>query len=65
MTAKMDFGQICDEVLKYFAKLSDVWIEITLDISAQSDNGFDEAFQRIIRENMRQLKFQNREFEDD
>ena len=65
MTAKMEFGTIYDEILKHFAKLPDARIEVTLDISAHSDHGFDEVLQRIIRENIRQLKFLNGEFEEE
>lgn len=63
MTAKIDFGTIYDEILKHFATRPGSQIEITLDISAYSENGFDDNLQRIIRENMRQLKFQSGEFE--
>ena len=65
MTAKIDFGTIYDEILKHFVTRPGSQIEITLDISAHSESGFDDSLQRIIRENMRQLKFQSGEFEEE
>ncbi|WP_307188452.1 ATP-binding protein [Alicyclobacillus mali (ex Roth et al. 2021)] len=65
MTSKMEFSTIFDEILKHFTSRPDVQIELTVDISARSEQGFDEGFQRIISENMRQLKFQHGEFEEE
>lgn len=63
-TAKMDFAKIYDEVLSHFALKHDGTVTISIEIEATSAGGFDEAFQRIIRENGGQLRFTSTEFEE-
>ncbi|WP_342575192.1 DUF499 domain-containing protein [Paenibacillus sp. FSL M8-0142] len=64
-TAKMDFAKIYDEVLSHFALKHDGTVTITIEVEATSQGGFDEAFQRIIRENGGQLRFSMTEFEEE
>ena len=62
--AKMDFATIMDEVVQQFTSKLGVDVKISVEIQAQSKEGFDEALQRIIKENCNVLKFDNSEFED-
>ena len=62
--AKLDFATIMDEVVQQFTSRLGVDVKISVEIQAQSKNGFDEALQRIIKENCNVLKFDNVEFED-
>jgi len=39
-------------------------VKISVEIQAQSKDGFDDALQRIIKENCNVLKFDSSEFED-
>lgn len=64
-TAKMDFANIYDEVLSHFALKYDGTVTITIEVEATSQGGYDEAFQRIIRENGGQLRFSMTEFEEE
>lgn len=63
--AKMDFATIMDEIVQQFTTQLGVDVTISVEIQAQSKNGFDEALQRIIKENSNVLKFDSAEFEDD
>jgi uncharacterized protein len=65
ITAKLDFAKIYDEVLSHFARKHDANVVITIEVESTSTNGFDETFQRIIRENGGQLKFSTTEFEEE
>ncbi len=62
--AKMDFATIMDEVVQQFTSRLGVDVKISVEIQAQSKDGFDEALQRIIKENCNVLKFDSSEFED-
>jgi len=62
--AKMDFATIMDEVVQQFTSKLGVDVKISVEIQAQSKDGFDEALQRIIKENCNVLKFDSSEFED-
>nr|WP_287963360.1 DUF499 domain-containing protein [Alcanivorax sp.] len=62
--AKMDFATIMDEVVQQFTSKLGVDVKISVEIRAQSKDGFDEALQRIIKENCNVLKFDISEFED-
>lgn len=61
--AKMDFATIMDEVVQKFISKLGVDVKISVEIQAQSKDGFDEALQRIIKENCNVLKFDSSEFE--
>ncbi len=62
--AKMDFATIMDEVVQQFTSKLGVDVKISVEIQAQSKDGFDEALQRIIKENCNTLKFDGSEFEE-
>jgi predicted AAA+ superfamily ATPase len=64
MTAKLQFAEMYDAILKHFATRPDAVVEITVEMQGTSLAGFDEDFQRVIKENMRQLRFHAGEFED-
>jgi hypothetical protein len=61
----MDFATIMDEVVQHFTAKLGVDVKISVEIQAQSEEGFDEALQRIVRENCNVLKFGAAEFERD
>jgi len=62
--AKMDFATIMDEVVQQFTSKLGVDVKISVEIQAQSKEGFDETLQRIIKENCNVLQFDSSEFED-
>jgi len=62
--AKMDFATIMDEVVQQFTSRLGVDVKLSVEIQAQNKEGFDEALQRIIKENCNVLKFDSSEFED-
>ena len=64
LTAKIDFATIVDEVIQQFTSQLCVNVDISVEISAQKDSGFDESVQRSVRENCNVLKFRNAEFEE-
>ena len=61
--AKMDFGQIVDEVVEHFTARHGTAVRITVEIEADDAQGFDEAVQRAVRENCSTLKFGSHSFE--
>lgn len=61
--AKMDFGQIVDEVVEQFTARHGTAVRITIEIEADDSQGFDEAVQRAVRENCSTLKFGSHSFE--
>ncbi|HEB77296.1 MAG TPA: ATP-binding protein, partial [Methylothermaceae bacterium] len=63
--AKMDFATIIDGVVEPFTSKLGVEVEISVEIRARDGEGFDDALQRIIKENCSVLKFNNSEFEED
>tara|TARA_R110002072_G_scaffold226343_4_gene383335 strand:+ start:3434 stop:6259 length:2826 start_codon:yes stop_codon:yes gene_type:complete len=63
--AKMDFATIVDEVVQQFTAKLGVEVSISVEIQANSKDGFDEGLQRTINENCNVLKFVSAEFEDD
>lgn len=62
----MDFANIMDEVVQNFASQYGVEVEISIEINARSEKGFDANLQRerAIKENCSMLKFGNAEFEE-
>lgn len=64
LTAKLDFANIVDEVIQQFTSQLAVNVDISVEISAQKESGFDESVQRAVRENCNVLKFRNAEFEE-
>ena len=63
--AGLKFSEISEEVLQHFAARSDVKLQISIEIEAESEEGFDEQIQRTVRENATQLQFDSRDFEED
>ena len=63
--AKMEFATIVDEVVQQFTSKLGVNVSISVEIQANSKDGFDEALQRTIKENCNVLRFRNSEFEED
>jgi predicted AAA+ superfamily ATPase len=63
--AKMDFATIVDEVVQQFTSKLGVVVSISVEIRAESREGFDEALQRTIKENCNVLRFGNSEFEEE
>ncbi|MGL6584713.1 hypothetical protein ACSZOO_07450 [Aeromonas hydrophila] len=62
--AKMEFATIMDEVVQNFIEQYGVEVEISIEINARSEKGFDANLQRAIKENCSTLKFGNAEFEE-
>ncbi|SEH06532.1 ATP-binding protein [Candidatus Venteria ishoeyi] len=63
LTAKMKFVDIVDEVVQQFTAKSGVDVSISVEITAKSQDGFDEGLQRTVKENCNVLKFTSSEFE--
>jgi len=59
----MDFATIMDEVVQQFTSRLGVGVKISVEIQAESKEGFDETLRRIIKENCNVLKFASSEFE--
>ncbi len=62
--ATMQFKEIVDEVVQQFTSKLEVDVSISVEIQARSEDGFDEALQRTIKENCNVLRFSNAEFEE-
>ena len=60
--AKLQFSDVAEEMLMLFTQKPGVKVRISVEIEAESPNGFDDDIQRAVRENCDQLKFKNREF---
>jgi hypothetical protein len=63
--ASLQFSQIGEEVLQHLAALEGTELEITVEIQARREAGFEEALQRTVRENANTLGFDNHSFEED
>ncbi|MCS7051813.1 MAG: hypothetical protein NZL87_09375, partial [Thermomicrobium sp.] len=59
-----DASQVADEVVKHLAALVDASIEVRLEVSATSENGFEDDVVRTVTENARTLKFDQHGFEE-
>lgn len=59
-----EMGVIVEEIVQRLTSLTDTDVEITVEISARRDTGFDDATVRTINENSRTLKFKNHGFEE-
>jgi hypothetical protein len=64
VSAKMGFATVVEEVVQQFTTKLGVDVSISIEIQANSPDGFDESLQRTIKENCNVLKFSNAEFED-
>ena len=61
--AKKQFADLVDEVVINFTKRAGVDVQITVEIHAESPEGFDDNIQRTIRENTKTLGFGDSGFE--
>jgi len=59
-----DIAVIVEEVIERLTSQRECNVEITLEINASMDKGFDEAARRTINENSRTLKFDHFDFEE-
>ena len=57
-------GVIVEEVVERLTSQVGCSVEITLEVDARKEDGFDESTQRTIGENSRTLKFENFGFEE-
>lgn len=64
LTAKMKFADIVDEVVEQFTTKAGVTVSISVEIQADSKDGFDESLQRAVKENSNVLGFGSAEFEE-
>lgn len=60
-----EMPMIVEEVIQHLTSLSGCDVNITLEISARLNEGFDEAIMRTVNENSRTLKFKNSGFEEE
>jgi hypothetical protein len=63
--ASMDFSTIVNEVIEQFTARTDTRVTISVEINAESTEGFDEALKRAVRENCATLRFGTSEFEEE
>jgi hypothetical protein len=55
---------VAEEVLMLFTQKPGVKVRISVEIEADSINGFDDGTQRAVHENCDHLKFKNRTFDE-
>ena len=65
ISASLDFSTIAQEIIQHFSCKLGTRVNITLEIEAESDNGFDDSLRRTVQENSRTLGFNHAEFEED
>jgi hypothetical protein len=58
-----DFGRVAQEVISHLTGLVDARVEITIEVSAEHDEGFPDDVVRTVTENARTLKFDPQGFE--
>jgi len=63
--AILQFDQIIREVIQHFSSKVGTDVKIKVEIESSSKQGFDEAVQRIVKENSRTLGFKQAEFEEE
>jgi hypothetical protein len=59
-----DAGQVADEVVKHLAGLVDTNVEVRIEITASSEEGFADDVVRTVTENAKTLKFDQHGFEE-
>ena len=62
--ATMVFSDVVNEVVQHFTSQLNTDVDITVEIQARSQEGFDETLQRTVKENCTSLNFMNAEFEE-
>ncbi|OQA05912.1 MAG: hypothetical protein BWY66_02168 [bacterium ADurb.Bin374] len=63
--AKLELSRIVDEMVVHLASKHGVTVNITLEVSAEAPQGFEDDLQRTIRENGKVLGFTTLSFEED
>jgi len=61
--SKKQFADLVDEVVMQFTSHPGVKVKIVIEISAESEAGFDDGLQRAVKENCNVLKFKSAEFD--
>ena len=61
---KLRFNDIADNIIQHLAERPDTRVTINIEIQADSNTGFQEDIQRILKENCNTLRFRNAEFEE-
>jgi hypothetical protein len=61
----LEFGKVIEEVVQRLTDSNATDVEITVEISATSTDGFDEAVIRTVTENARTLHFRDQGFEEE
>lgn len=61
--AQRDLTTVVQEVIQHLTSLVGCDVRITLEVSAEKRDGFEEAILRVVGENSRSLKFDHFEFE--
>jgi hypothetical protein len=59
-----DAGQVADEVVKHLAGIVDTDVEVRIEITATSEDGFADDVVRTVTENAKTLKFDQHGFEE-
>ena len=59
------FTDVVNEVLIHLSSRYGTAVNVTIDIEAEHQDGFDERTVRAVRENARTLKFKTAEFEEE
>lgn len=65
LNAVFQLTDIVENVIEHFTAQYGVAVNITLDIAAESADGFDPALQRTVKENCATLSFKHAEFEEE
>ena len=59
-----DAGQVADEIVRHLAGLVGTDVDVRIEITARSGDGFDDEIVRTVTENARTLKFDQHGFEE-
>jgi len=65
VSAAIDFTRIAEEVIQHFSSKLGTDVTLTLEVAAESKEGFDDATRRTVQENSRTLGFGHAEFEEE
>ena len=63
--AALEFSTIAEEVIQHFTSKLGTDVRITVEIEAESKDGFDDSFIRTVAENSNTLGFDHGEFEQE
>lgn len=63
--ARLEFGEVVEEVLMQLATRASTCVNITVEIQAEDQGGFDEGIQRTLKENCKTLRFRQFDFSSD